>query len=430
MSDVNWWLMLLSFLLGAVITWFWMVRRASREVPRTDVDRTHSGSGSVGSAAAGVGAGVAGVGGAALGAAALRDRDSDVADLDGATTRRADLDGARPTTELYDRTADEPSSSWEAPGGNAPDVDAPDVDAQTTRRSSLDAPEPSYGAADEVEGASFERSDLDEPGVSDPELSDPNLDAPAGEPAGAVQGEYDWDAAAADLDTSDGNVLGSEAADSGAPQAGGAGLGGGAGLAGGAAAAGVAGAGAAAWSSRSDDAGGEAAGERVRFAEETDGAHASSDAEIIEAESGLETPAAPTGEADWDSSGAEAGTDPGSADIDQGQIHGGPTSSVVPLRDAADGDDGGLSSAGAVGVAGAAGAAGSGIAAGRFGEGSADAGSDGSGPDGWAVKGNANSMLFHTEDSPAYSRTKAEIWFRDEESARRAGFTKWDERSR
>ncbi|MFW5471195.1 hypothetical protein ACOCJ4_14245 [Knoellia sp. CPCC 206435] len=32
MSDVSWWLMLLSFVLGAVITWLWVVRRATRRV--------------------------------------------------------------------------------------------------------------------------------------------------------------------------------------------------------------------------------------------------------------------------------------------------------------------------------------------------------------------------------------------------------------
>ena len=31
-------------------------------------------------------------------------------------------------------------------------------------------------------------------------------------------------------------------------------------------------------------------------------------------------------------------------------------------------------------------------------------------------------MQFHTPDSPWYKRTKAEVWFRDEESATAAGF--------
>ena len=70
------------------------------------------------------------------------------------------------------------------------------------------------------------------------------------------------------------------------------------------------------------------------------------------------------------------------------------------------------------------------IPEGRFGKGSADPGADGSGPEGWAIKGNEDSMLFHTQDSPAYGRTKAEVWFQDEDSARTAGFTKWNERRR
>ncbi len=58
-----------------------------------------------------------------------------------------------------------------------------------------------------------------------------------------------------------------------------------------------------------------------------------------------------------------------------------------------------------------------------FGPGTARPGPDGRGPDGWDIKGNADSMLFHTPQSPWYGRTKAEVWFRDEESAQAAGFT-------
>ena len=60
---------------------------------------------------------------------------------------------------------------------------------------------------------------------------------------------------------------------------------------------------------------------------------------------------------------------------------------------------------------------------GAFGEGSAQPGPKGQGPEGWTIKGNADSMLFHTPDSPWYKRTRAEVWFRDEESALAAGFT-------
>jgi hypothetical protein len=62
---------------------------------------------------------------------------------------------------------------------------------------------------------------------------------------------------------------------------------------------------------------------------------------------------------------------------------------------------------------------------GPYGPGSAAAGADGSGPTGWTIKGNADSMLFHTSESPYYKRTKAEAWFQTEAAAEAAGFTKW-----
>src|SRR5262249_31645549 len=37
-----------------------------------------------------------------------------------------------------------------------------------------------------------------------------------------------------------------------------------------------------------------------------------------------------------------------------------------------------------------------------------------------------DSMLYHTLESPSYKQTIAEVWFRDEPSAERAGFTRWD----
>jgi len=66
------------------------------------------------------------------------------------------------------------------------------------------------------------------------------------------------------------------------------------------------------------------------------------------------------------------------------------------------------------------------VPAGPYGKGSAKAGAGGSGPAGWLIKGNADSMLFHGTDSPAYEQTIAEVWFFDEETARAAGFDKWD----
>jgi uncharacterized membrane protein ArfC len=48
-------------------------------------------------------------------------------------------------------------------------------------------------------------------------------------------------------------------------------------------------------------------------------------------------------------------------------------------------------------------------------------------PDGgYTVKGNEDSMLYHTTDSPSYKRTIAEVWFRDVETAEAAGFNRWD----
>lgn len=48
----------------------------------------------------------------------------------------------------------------------------------------------------------------------------------------------------------------------------------------------------------------------------------------------------------------------------------------------------------------------------------------GNAPKGHEIKGNADSMKFHTPDSPWYDQTVAEVWFDSEESARAAGFEK------
>lgn len=65
-----------------------------------------------------------------------------------------------------------------------------------------------------------------------------------------------------------------------------------------------------------------------------------------------------------------------------------------------------------------------------YGPGSADPLDDGTGPAGWAVKGNVGSMLFHTTDSPSYDAVRAEVWFESEQAARDAGFAHWDRRRR
>lgn len=60
-----------------------------------------------------------------------------------------------------------------------------------------------------------------------------------------------------------------------------------------------------------------------------------------------------------------------------------------------------------------------------FGPGSADATSDGGGPAGWLVKGRSDNKLYYTPDDPTYDPTIAQVWFEDEKSAQRAGFTPW-----
>ncbi len=50
------------------------------------------------------------------------------------------------------------------------------------------------------------------------------------------------------------------------------------------------------------------------------------------------------------------------------------------------------------------------------------------GPAGERIKGNRESMLYHTIASPYYGRTTAEEWFATESAAEAAGFTRWDRR--
>ena len=65
----------------------------------------------------------------------------------------------------------------------------------------------------------------------------------------------------------------------------------------------------------------------------------------------------------------------------------------------------------------------SGFAAGEW-DGSVVADEDGNGPDTHPIKGNQDSMLYHTPDSRYYKVTKAEVWFDTEEHAEAAGFSK------
>jgi uncharacterized membrane protein ArfC len=47
-------------------------------------------------------------------------------------------------------------------------------------------------------------------------------------------------------------------------------------------------------------------------------------------------------------------------------------------------------------------------------------------PSGYTIKGNEDSMLYHSAESPTFERTIAEVWFRDVVTAEAAGFNRWD----
>ena len=47
---------------------------------------------------------------------------------------------------------------------------------------------------------------------------------------------------------------------------------------------------------------------------------------------------------------------------------------------------------------------------------------DGAAPEGYTVKGNADSGKYHVEGSQWYDQTIAEFWFKDAEAAQAAGF--------
>ena len=61
---------------------------------------------------------------------------------------------------------------------------------------------------------------------------------------------------------------------------------------------------------------------------------------------------------------------------------------------------------------------------GPYGKGSHAPADDGSEPKGFDIKGNAQSMLYHTPGSRYYSQTIAEVWFSTEDAAEAAGFSK------
>ncbi|APU12615.1 MULTISPECIES: hypothetical protein [Actinoalloteichus] len=64
-----------------------------------------------------------------------------------------------------------------------------------------------------------------------------------------------------------------------------------------------------------------------------------------------------------------------------------------------------------------------------FGPGSAPAAPDGSAPTAdYRVKANAKTRIYHTDQSPQFGTAKAQVWFRSEADAQRAGFAPWHTR--
>ena len=90
----------------------------------------------------------------------------------------------------------------------------------------------------------------------------------------------------------------------------------------------------------------------------------------------------------------------------------------------------GATAAGATGAAGTAKLSGGRVAAVEdepYGAGSVRVAATATAPDGgYTIKGNEDSMLYHSPESPAYAVTVAEVWFRDVETAEKAGFARWD----
>jgi large subunit ribosomal protein L4 len=62
------------------------------------------------------------------------------------------------------------------------------------------------------------------------------------------------------------------------------------------------------------------------------------------------------------------------------------------------------------------------VESGPYGAGSHAALADGSEPDGFPVKGNESSKIYHLPGTSFYNRTKAEVWFATAEDAEKAGF--------
>jgi hypothetical protein len=57
-----------------------------------------------------------------------------------------------------------------------------------------------------------------------------------------------------------------------------------------------------------------------------------------------------------------------------------------------------------------------------YGEGSASAAADGSGPADYTVKGDAGAMVYYEEGHPEYEQARAGVWFESAAHAEAAGF--------
>ena len=393
---MSWWLMLLAAVLGFVLSWLWMVRRVTREVPRQSaVRRDDSAAVATGAAAAGA-VGLAGAGAATLGrdpeATTVFDQEVPNWGRDAATI------GA---TAAVEKTVEVPEA---APVD--PDVMHPvEIEGESD-----DLPEVESVAAAPAEAATVQ-SEAVEPELVEPEQVQP--ESVESEQVETDSGPAGWQYAADSPDTAsetdptaydaeDSDYVLTEAAtdevtvDDVTPEPDGVGTAGA--LAGGAVAGGAVAAGATAWSVEGDTLPlgepEEIEAERLEADEvspvATDGSHAEApeDAELT----GPETTELTAPEA-TDLTSPEATDEFVDEDSDEG--------SVEPI----------------------------GVDA-PYGPGSAAAHADGSGPAGWNVKGNADSMLFHTQESPGFGRTRAEVWFQDEASATSAGFQHWDRKRR
>ncbi|MBK6443516.1 MAG: hypothetical protein IPH27_09610 [Actinomycetales bacterium] len=308
----SWVLLLLSALAGFAFTWWWMVRKIRGRVPITkEVAAVAASSGAAGTSAAGAGV-AAGAATLAGGAVAPELEMAQAPDGDAAI-----VNVAAPAADL-DVDVDVPEADVDLPNADVPDVALPDVEAAVPAVD-LDVPEAAVHLAGDETDADLSVSDVDAGAGSAATAAVPLVGT-------GVDGESD---SAAELDA------------------------------------------------------------------EAEGGSAAVDSDAA-AEADIELGGTPE---------AEAMADPEAA------FDGKPETAAA-----------------AAGLLG--GTAAASYAVGSFGEGSVDPLPDGSMPVGFDVKGNADSMLYHSPESPWYARTKAEVWFRDEESAAAAGFARWDSRGR